>query len=124
MKNKNFKYFLKDSDQFIEIQLTYVIKTQEETHHEFIISETVLKEFGITALKYADYLKQILDKSDSSYEAAAELWGSNRCFTKKQFSISLPIDRDQIIEIVSANGTEYIEPNKTTYNFVNTNKKA
>lgn len=107
---KKFKYRLKDSDQYIEIQLLYVIKTSEETHHEFIITEELLKEFNLPVSKFIDYLKHNLDKHDSSYDSAAELWSSNRCFTKKQYSVNLATSRDQIIKIISVKGIEYIKP--------------
>jgi hypothetical protein len=108
---KKFKYQLKDTNQFIEIPLLYVIKTTEQTKHEFIITEELLKEFNLSVSKFIDYLKRNLDKQDSSYDSAAELWASNSCFSKKKFSNSLPIKRNKIIEIVSASGAEYLDPN-------------
>tara|TARA_B100000767_G_scaffold274606_1_gene308187 strand:+ start:2819 stop:3193 length:375 start_codon:yes stop_codon:yes gene_type:complete len=109
MGMKKFKYPLKDSNQFIEVSLVYVIKTSEETHHEFIVTEELLKEFNLSVEKFSNYLKHNLDKNDPSYNSAAELWASNRCFAKKKFSITRPTKRDQIIKIISFIGTEYID---------------
>jgi len=86
-----------------------VIKTHEETHHEYIVQEETFEELGLTVSKFTDYLKHNLDKLNSSYDSASHLWASNRCFTKQQFSINRPTSRDQIIKILSVKGTEYIE---------------
>jgi hypothetical protein len=114
---KNFKYILKNSDQSIEVKLVYVLRTTEEIYHEFLITQDVLEEFDLKASHFISYLRNDLQRSDPSYEAAASLWSANRCFDKKRYAETNATSRNQLIEIISGNGTEYIEPSQTELNF-------
>tara|TARA_B100000767_G_scaffold83786_1_gene80674 strand:+ start:2540 stop:2908 length:369 start_codon:yes stop_codon:yes gene_type:complete len=106
---KNFKYGLKNSDQYIEVKLVYVLKTIEEVNHEFLVTEDLLSELNLKASKFIEYLKNNLERTDPSYEAAADLWSQNRYFDKERYVVSSPTSRNQLIEIISGEGTEYIE---------------
>ncbi len=107
---KNFQYRLENSDHCIEVKLVYVLRTTEEINHEFLVTEDVLTELNLKASKFVAYLKNDLERSDPSYDAAASLWSSNRCFDKKRYATSSPTTRNQITKIISVKGTEYIEP--------------
>lgn len=120
---KKFKHPLKDTNQFIEVPLVYILSTSEETHHEYLVTEEDLKEINLSASKFKDYLQHKLNKDDPSYELAADLWATNKPYTKREFSITRPTSRDQIIEIISINGSEYIEPIQQESNFLNINNK-
>ena len=106
---KNFKYGLKNSDQYIEVKLVYVLKTIEEVNHEFLVTEDLLSELNLKASKFIEYLKNNLERTDPSYEAAADLWSQNRYFDKERYVVSSPTSRNQLIEIISGECTEYIE---------------
>ena len=106
---KNFKYGLKNSDQYITVKLVYILKTIEEVNHEFLVTEDLLSELNLKASKFIEYLKNNLERTDPSYEAAAHLWSQNRCFVKERYAVSSPTSRNQLIEIISGEGTEYIE---------------
>jgi hypothetical protein len=109
MRMKNFKYSLKNSDQYIEVKLVYVLKTIEEVNHEFLVTEDLLSELNLKASKFIEYLKNNLERTDPSYESAAHLWSQNRCFDKERYVVSSPTSRNQLIEIISGEGTEYID---------------
>ena len=85
---KKFKHPLKDTNQFIEVPLVYILSTSEETHHEYLVTEEDLKEINLSVSKFKDYLQHKLDKDDPSYELAADLWATNKPHTKREFSIT------------------------------------
>ena len=106
MKNKKFKYEIKDTDQFIEIPCSY--KTIEENYlvKEYIVTQALLDEHKLPLTKFLSYLKGELDMHDKYFYICQEVHNFNGpiSISNKKHAINL-LNKDSqlnVIEITTA----------------------
>ena len=123
METKLFKYELKNTDQFIEVPLVYVEQHLGEIKFEFLVTSDLLDEFSISAKTFISYLKGELKSTDPDFRDAAELYASNQPLHKTKLLQESKSGRNNITEIITANGTEYFKPTQSKFNFFNRNNQ-
>ena len=98
------KFKLGNIDQYVEVEIVYAMKEVVETEEYFLVTEDILKEYGLTTHKFILFLKRELPEEDIDYKASFQLWTSNLgIYTKKSLKDIPNSELDKISKIITAN---------------------
>ncbi len=104
LRSKTMKFKLGNIDQYVEVEIVYAMKEIIQSEEYFLVTEDILKEYGLTADKFILFLKRELPRDDNDYKASFELWTSNRgIYTKKSLKDIHNSELDKISKIITAN---------------------